>query len=685
MKKLLFLLLLAAAAHAQPTPCVQGSAPVTGGIALYLPFNNQCNYGYYLNQNSIKIAALFPLAKSLGGNGTATPALIAGTNITITGSWPNYTINASGGAAVWGAITGTLSSQTDLQNALNLKADATALALKAALASPAFTGNPTAPTATLGDNSTSIATTAFVQANSTGGGPVAPCGNSGDIQYNNSGNCGGLPATGTGAVARAVNPNISGLTLTDVIGLTQCLQTDASGHTSGTGLPCGTGGGGGPASIKSMSSYASAQVALNSITAGQTLLVDGTFTLCNGTITTSNFVLKGGGFQSGILQCGTNNVPVLTATGNGFSVDAVKMQHTISPVAGGDGLVVGSGTTGVHVSNSLFIHNYNGLNLGATSFGVIEGNYITDNNGDGVHFSPDASIPVMQWELVANLSQKNLGDCFDMTLPGSFSGVHNTGPTFLGDQAYGCAGYGYRFDTGSSTSSGISDVFIGAGTFSSTTNNSGFYFNNGSNGGRNVVVVGGFSELAGTYDGSAGYAGTAQTPTNVGHGIEITSACDATQPPTVSGMLMWENSFSGVITACAGTTLNQISAFKSGMALSGNSYERAGVAIRATNVGVIGGYMRNSGGTQIYGVDVSNSADTPNVVGVVCDSSTTTCINTSTTPANGFQSSVGNRRIINGSGVPGMSCSNGDEYHRYDAGNFSTLYFCKNAAWGAVN
>lgn len=37
-------------------------------------------------------------------------------------------------------------------------------ALKAPLASPAFTGNPTAPTPTAGDNDTSIATTAFVNA-----------------------------------------------------------------------------------------------------------------------------------------------------------------------------------------------------------------------------------------------------------------------------------------------------------------------------------------------------------------------------------------------------------------------------------------------------------------------------------------------------------------------------------------
>ena len=41
---------------------------------------------------------------------------------------------------------------------------ATAVATKADLASPTFTGNPTAPTPSTGDNDTSIATTAFVQA-----------------------------------------------------------------------------------------------------------------------------------------------------------------------------------------------------------------------------------------------------------------------------------------------------------------------------------------------------------------------------------------------------------------------------------------------------------------------------------------------------------------------------------------
>jgi hypothetical protein len=46
----------------------------------------------------------------------------------------------------------------------------TALALKAPLASPVFTSTPRAPTATLGTNTTQLATTAFVLANAGGGG-----------------------------------------------------------------------------------------------------------------------------------------------------------------------------------------------------------------------------------------------------------------------------------------------------------------------------------------------------------------------------------------------------------------------------------------------------------------------------------------------------------------------------------
>lgn len=61
----------------------------------------------------------------------------------------------------WGAkINADLDSIDGL-----IKANADAIALRAPLASPVFTGNPTAPTPAAGDNDTSIATTAFVAGN----------------------------------------------------------------------------------------------------------------------------------------------------------------------------------------------------------------------------------------------------------------------------------------------------------------------------------------------------------------------------------------------------------------------------------------------------------------------------------------------------------------------------------------
>ncbi len=130
------------------------------------------------------------------------------------------TLPTGGSGAAWGSITGSISSQTDLSSALAGKepaiaatstaqyfrgdktfqtldktavglgnvdntsdankpvstATSTALALKAPLASPAFTGIPTVPTAAVGTNTTQAASTAFVLANagSGGGGTTYP-------------------------------------------------------------------------------------------------------------------------------------------------------------------------------------------------------------------------------------------------------------------------------------------------------------------------------------------------------------------------------------------------------------------------------------------------------------------------------------------------------------------------------
>jgi hypothetical protein len=51
------------------------------------------------------VTGLLPVAN--GGTGTSTPALVAGTNVTISGTWPNQTINSSGSGGVSSFSAGT--------------------------------------------------------------------------------------------------------------------------------------------------------------------------------------------------------------------------------------------------------------------------------------------------------------------------------------------------------------------------------------------------------------------------------------------------------------------------------------------------------------------------------------------------------------------------------------------------
>jgi hypothetical protein len=56
---------------------------------------------------STGVTGLLPVAN--GGTGTATPAIVAGTNVTVSGTWPNQTINATGGGGS-GDVSGPASS-----------------------------------------------------------------------------------------------------------------------------------------------------------------------------------------------------------------------------------------------------------------------------------------------------------------------------------------------------------------------------------------------------------------------------------------------------------------------------------------------------------------------------------------------------------------------------------------------
>lgn len=100
--------------------------------------------------------------------------IVDDTKLSTEDGYETYTAG-SATAVPWSGVTGkptTLAGYniTDAANAThahtveNVTSLQTALDAKAALASPALTGAPTAPTATASDNSTKLATTAFVKA-----------------------------------------------------------------------------------------------------------------------------------------------------------------------------------------------------------------------------------------------------------------------------------------------------------------------------------------------------------------------------------------------------------------------------------------------------------------------------------------------------------------------------------------
>ena len=87
---------------------------------------------------------------------------------TLTGAWANQTTNkvfaapnGSTGTPTFRALVAADIPTIAQSQVTNLTSD---LALKAALASPALTGSPTAPTQSASDNSTKIATTAYADA-----------------------------------------------------------------------------------------------------------------------------------------------------------------------------------------------------------------------------------------------------------------------------------------------------------------------------------------------------------------------------------------------------------------------------------------------------------------------------------------------------------------------------------------
>ncbi len=277
---------------------------------------------------------LLPVAN--GGTGTATPSLVAGTNVTVTGTWPNQTINASGGGG-----SGTV---TDVSV---VSANGLAGTVATSTTTPAITLSTTVTGVVKGNGTALSAATA-------GTDYVAPGGALGTPSSGTLTNTTGLPlSTGVTGTLPVANGGSGATTLTGYL-----KGNGTSAFTASSTVPSSDITGLGTMSTQDASSVAITGGTINGATIGAT-----TAAAVTGTVVTASTKVVSPYFDAvnsagGALRnaSGTSQIQWGGGGGNNVSVDVsanlngVNAQIDISPTGTGHVHIKPTGSGSIEIA-----------------------------------------------------------------------------------------------------------------------------------------------------------------------------------------------------------------------------------------------------------------------------------------------------------------------------------------------
>jgi hypothetical protein len=412
------------------------------------------------------------LAVASGGTGTATPSLVAGTNITsITGSWPNQTINAGGGSGTVTSVAATV---------------------------PAFLSVTGSPITTSGTLAIGLSGSALPVAN--GGTGVTSSTGTTNVVLSNSPV---LVTPDLGTPSALVGTNITGTA-------TAFTASNVTTNANLTGAVTSIG------NATSLGSFTSAQL-LGALTdetgtgaavfaTSPTLVTPALGTPASGVVTN----------LTGTASININGtVGATTANTGAFTTLTASSTLTVTGAGSIQGLTVGRGAGAVSTNTAV---GAAALNNGSLSGG--------ENVGLGYNSAQGLTTGVRN-TILGSQSGQNLTTGSDNILIG-YRTVYNATSTGSNNVAVGSqslysnttasnnTAVGYQ--AGYSNTTGIESVYIGQGSgYSATTNgqntfvgrNSGYSTTGGFNnffgyGAGNAITTGTKNTIVGRYDGNFG-------------------------------------------------------------------------------------------------------------------------------------------------------------------------------------